>query len=267
MSDAPADEFEVYAMRYAHRESGIRAEHFYGFDSCHDQPSPMDYYVWAAISPSATVIVDAGFTPETAAAKGGGRDYLRTPMETLADLGRSADSVDYVVITHLHYDHVGHIPDFPNAQVLVQRSEYDFWSGPMAGRGDYPHLSYQRDMDYLSGQLDAGRVQLLDGDHAVVPGISTHLLGGHTPGIQAVRVKTKDGYVALASDSSHFYENFQTDRPFAIVDHLPSMYLAFDKLRELASSEDLIIPGHDPRVMERFPAASPQLEGFAVRIA
>lgn len=263
----PTDVFEVYAMRYAHRESGVRGEHFYGFDPCQDQLSPMDYYVWAAISPSTTVIVDAGFTPQTAAARGGGREYLRTPMDTLADLGRSADSVEHLVITHLHYDHVGHIPDFPHAEVLVQRAEYDFWSGPMADRGDYAHLSQKSDMDYLAGRLDGGRVRLLDGDFTVVPGVTTHFLGGHTPGIQAVRVKTEAGYVALASDSSHFYENFQTDRPFAIVDHLPSMYLAFDRLRELASSEELIIPGHDPRVLERFPAVSPELEGFAVRIA
>ena len=141
MSEESADEFQVYAMRYAHRESGVRGEHFYGFDPCQDQPSPMDYYVWAAISPSTTVVVDAGFTPETAAKRGGGRDYLRTPMETLAALGGSADAVQYLVITHLHYDHVGHIPDFPNAKVHVQQAEYDFWSsrtyaGYAGGQGE-----------------------------------------------------------------------------------------------------------------------------------
>ena len=73
--------------------------------------------------------------------------------------------------------------------------------------------------------------------------------------------------MVLASDASHFYENIRDDRPYSIVDHLPSMYRAFDRIRALADAEDLIIPGHDPAVLQRFPAAAPGLEGLAVRVA
>src|SRR5262249_59592779 len=99
---------------------------------------PIDCLVWAAVSPEATVIVDAGFTPETAKRRGN-RDYLQSPMDTLRQLGVEAGAVEHLVITHLHYDHVGHVRDFPAAQVLVQRSEYGFWTGPFPMRGEYGH--------------------------------------------------------------------------------------------------------------------------------
>jgi len=258
--------FAVYAIRYAHREASLRGEHFYRGDARPNEPYPIDYFVWAAVSAEATVVVDAGFTPETAKRRGN-RDYLRSPMDTLRELGVEARTVEHLVLTHLHYDHVGHVRDFPAAQVLVQRSEYEFWTGPFAMRGEYGRLHEPPDMTYLREQVGRGRVRLIDGDFTVVPGVTLHLLGGHTHGLQVVRVTTAAGHVVLASDASHFYENIGADRPYSIVDHLPSMYRAFDRIRELADAENLIIPGHDPLVLNRFPAAAPALAGLAARVA
>src|SRR5947209_249022 len=58
MTETPT--YAVYAVRYAHRD-GSRGDAFYPHDP-HDGPMPMDYFVWAAVSPEHTVIVDAGFT-------------------------------------------------------------------------------------------------------------------------------------------------------------------------------------------------------------
>jgi glyoxylase-like metal-dependent hydrolase (beta-lactamase superfamily II) len=258
--------FAVYAIRYAHREASFRGEHFYRGDARPTEPYPIDYFVWAAVSPDATVVVDAGFTPETAKRRGS-REYLQSPMETLRQLGVDPGAVEHLVITHLHYDHVGHVRDFPAARILVQRSEYEFWTGPFAVRGEYGHLHEREDMVYLGEQVASGRVRLLDGDATVVPGVTLHRLGGHTQGLQVVRISTARGHVVLASDASHFYENLGSDRPYSIVDHLPSMYRAFDRIRKLADAEHLIIPGHDPAVLTRFPAAAAGLAGLAVRIA
>jgi glyoxylase-like metal-dependent hydrolase (beta-lactamase superfamily II) len=258
--------FAVYAIRYAHREASVRGEHFYRGDARANDPYPIDYFVWAAVSPEATVVVDAGFTRETAKRRAG-REYLRSPIETLRQLGVEAKTVEHLVITHLHYDHVGHVADFPAARILLQRSEYEFWTGPYAMRGEYGHLHERGDIVYLQEQIARGRVGLLDGNSPVVPGVTLHHLGGHTPGLQVVRVSTAAGHVVLASDASHFYENIRDDRPYSIVDHLPSMYRAFDRCRELADAEDLIVPGHDPAVLERFPAVSPALAGVVVRVA
>src|SRR4029453_6162822 len=184
--------FAVYAIRYAHREASLRGEHFSRGAARAASPSPIESFGWARVSPEATVIVDAGFTPETAKRRGN-RDYLQSPMDTLRQLGVEAGAVEHLVITHLHYDHVGHVRDFPAAQVLVQRSEYGFWAGPFAMRGEYGHLHEREDMVYLREQVASGRLRLIDGDFTVVPGVTLHPLGGHTQGLQVVRVTTAAG--------------------------------------------------------------------------
>jgi glyoxylase-like metal-dependent hydrolase (beta-lactamase superfamily II) len=72
--------------------------------------------------------------------------------------------------------------------------------------------------------------------------------------------------VVVASDAAHFYANIEEDRPFSIVTDLPQMYGAFDIIRKLAPSPEHIIPGHDPLVMERYPAARPELAGIVARL-
>jgi glyoxylase-like metal-dependent hydrolase (beta-lactamase superfamily II) len=111
------------------------------------------------------------------------------------------------------------------------------------------------------------RVRFVSGEAEPAPGVSLHLVGGHAPGLQVVRVRTAGGPVVLASDATHFYANLAEDRPFSIVHSLAGMYDAFDRVRELAGGEDArIVPGHDPLVLERYPAVSPALSGFAVTI-
>ncbi len=70
----------------------------------------------------------------------------------------------------------------------------------------------------------------------------------------------------LASDVTHFYENMETYRPFTTALHIGEMLEAFDTLRAHAASPELIVPGHDPLVMQRYPAPSPELQGIAVRL-
>lgn len=257
---------EVYAIRYAHRDDMTRKEHFYRGDVNGEKAMPLDYFVWVVLRDGVAMLIDAGFTEKTARRREGNREFLQSPGDSLLQLGIVASQVQFVVLTHLHFDHTGHIADFPDAQILVQRREYDFWTGPYAKRGDYSRASEPADLAYLATQLDSGRLQLLDGDTTLLAGISVHRLGGHTPGMQVLRVVTDAGNVVIASDATHFYENIETDRPYSIVDHVPSAYGAFDRLKELASPEGIIVPGHDPLVFSRFESV-PGLEGIALRIA
>ncbi|MFI7616132.1 N-acyl homoserine lactonase family protein [Nonomuraea terrae] len=257
--------YELYAIRYAHRDVSVRGEHFYGHDPGCQDPCPIDYYVWAAVSESDVVVVDAGFTEETAERRGD-RHYLRSPVETLAALGVDAGRVGHLVLSHLHYDHTGHMADFPAARIVVQRAELAFWTGPHAHRGKHPHLANPDDVAFLVRENFAGRVTQPDGDHEVLPGVGVHHVGGHTPGLQVVRVRTAAGHAVVASDASHFYANIEGDRPYGIVTCLPAMYDAFDRVRALADSAELIVAGHDPLVLDRYPAV-PGLEGYAVRVA
>lgn len=258
-------EVAVYAVRYASRPAFTRGEQFFDHDPDCGGTEPMDYFVWTVVTPDGVVQLDAGYTRETGERRGG-REYLADPADTLNRLGVDPGGVGHLVLSHLHYDHTGHLAAFPNARIVVQEREVGFWTGPYAGRGPHPGLCNGDDLAYLVRANLDGRVRVVDGDVPILPGVTAHHLGGHTAGLQVLRVRTGKGDVVLAADASHFYANIGEDRPFAIVNHLPSMYGAFDRMRELAGAEELIVPGHDPRVRDRFPAV-PGLEGLAYRIA
>ena len=70
----------------------------------------------------------------------------------------------------------------------------------------------------------------------------------------------------LASDASHYYANMEENRPFPIVENISAMVDGYATLRRLADSPAHIVPGHDPLVMERYPALAKDLEGSIVRL-
>lgn len=261
------EQFEVYAVRYATREARS-GEHFHGHTSGrdpHDAPMPMDYFVWAAVSDEHTVVVDTGFTAEVAARRG--RKHLRCPTEGLREISVDSTRVPYVILTHLHYDHVGNLEKFPAATFVVQDEEMAFWTGRYAGREHFRDTVEIEDVVYLVRENFEDRLRFVDGSEEILPGIEVHKAGGHSAGLQVVRVNTARGSVVLASDAAHFYTNIEQDRPFSIVHDLARMYGAFDLVLSLAGSPDLVIPGHDPLVMQRFPPVKKGLEGVAVRVA
>ena len=104
----------------------------------------------------------------------------------------------------------------------------------------------------------------MKGDFA--PGISLHRIGGHTAGLQCVRVHTARGWVVVASDTSHYYEHFEKGRVFTTTYHLGETLDGYARLQQLADSPRHIVPGHDPLVMQRYPAASPELKDIVVRL-
>jgi glyoxylase-like metal-dependent hydrolase (beta-lactamase superfamily II) len=255
-------EYKVYALRYATRDAR-RGEHFVGGDP-HDAPMPMDYYVWAAVSPERTFIIDTGFTAETAARRA--RKFLRDPIAALNLLGIDPDAVNDVILTHLHYDHVGNFHRFAKAQFHLQEPEIHF----ATGRHMRHHaMSHGFELDDILGVVKlnyAQRVRFYNGEAQLAPGLSVHPAPGHSAGLQFVRVHTKRGFVVLASDASHFYENMDSARPFPALLSLPDTIDGYDKLRAVAPSPDHIVPGHDPLVMRLYKAPSAELEGIAVRL-
>jgi glyoxylase-like metal-dependent hydrolase (beta-lactamase superfamily II) len=256
--------WRVLAVRYATRQ-GTRGQHFLGHDNRSAEPHPTAYYVWLAIGAERTVLVDAGISAAHAATVVG-LEHRGSPVALLAEVGVAPGDVDLAVLTHLHYDHTGAVAELPRARYVVQRAEWDYWTGPWARRISREHwLNSPQDMAHHAGCGD--RLVLLDGDHELLPGLSVHLVGGHTAGMQVVRLRTPAGAVVLASDSSHFYENVETDRPGTLLHEMTGVYGAFDRARELADDDALVVPGHDPEVLERHPAASPELAGRVALIA
>ena len=258
----PSPVYEVYALKYAHHARRA-AENFIGGDP-HDGPMPLDYFVWLVRGEGREIVVDTGFSAAMAAKRG--REHLRCPAESLRLLGVDAKQVKDVVITHLHYDHVGNFELFPAATLHLQELEMRYATGRYMCSECFRGAFEAEDVVGVVRRVYQGRVRFHDGDAELASGISLHLIGGHTMGLQVMRVATRRGALVLASDASHFYANMEQARPFPIVWSVADMLDGHVRMRALAESPGHIIPGHDPLVLERYPAPEAALKGVVARL-
>jgi glyoxylase-like metal-dependent hydrolase (beta-lactamase superfamily II) len=255
--------FEVFAIRYA-RVDRKSSENFLGGDP-HESGMPMDYFVWMARSESKIWVIDTGFNQ--AAADKRKREFLRCPTEGLRLLGVDAAEVKDVIITHMHYDHVGNFDLFPRAQFHLQDSEMAYATGRHMATPFFSHAFEVDEVVAMVRNVYKGRVSFYDGDAELAPNISLHHIGGHTKGLQVVRLWTRKGWLVLASDASHYAANMSQRRPFPIVIDVAQMMDGWDRMLGLVEDSANIIPGHDPKVMELYPAPSSELEGIVVQLA
>lgn len=254
--------FELFAVKYGQHDR-MASENFV-FRDFHDGPMPLDYFVWVARSAERTFVIDTGFDEATGARRD--RSILRDPREGVRALGFDPDRIEDVVITHLHYDHVGNFGAFPRARFHLQDREMAYATGRHMCHG---RLRTPFDIENVTGmvrQVYAGRVVFHDGAAELTPGLSVHRVGGHSDGLQVVRVRTRRGWVVVASDASHFYANLETGNPFPIVFNVGDMLEGHRTCLRLADTPAHVVPGHDPLVMRRYPAPARELEGIAVRL-
>jgi len=256
------DDYEVYAIKYATLERKA-SENFIGGDP-HEAASNLDYYVWLARSTTRTFVIDTGF--DAAVAKRRGRKMIAPPDESLKRLGVDPGAVKDVIITHLHYDHVGNFGLFPAASFHLQDEEMAYATGRHMAQGFFNYAYEAGEVAAMVREVYKGRVRFHDGDAELAPGLSLHRIGGHTKGLQAVRVHTRIGWIVLASDAAHLYANMNETRPFPIVFDAGAMVEGYRRLRELADAPELIVPGHDPLVMRRYAPPRAGLRGIAVRL-
>lgn len=254
---------EIYAIRYAHHDGRSEAQNFVGGDP-HNASEPLDFYVWAIKGAHGTILVDTGF--DAAMAKRRSRNLLRPVEEGLRTIGIAPDDVSDVVITHLHYDHAGNHDLFPRARFHLQDCEMDYATGRcMCNAG--MRLPFEADdVTAMVRKVFADRVTFHNGDSTIAPGVTVHHIGGHSKGLQSVRVETRRGAVVLASDASHLYAHLETGRVFPIVYDSAAVVAGYDRLKTLAASARHIVPGHDPKVLERYPAPSSALQGWVARL-
>jgi glyoxylase-like metal-dependent hydrolase (beta-lactamase superfamily II) len=136
--------------------------------------------------------------------------HMRTGpfLDDIAAAGYPRESIDTVLCTHLHVDHVGWntmlvdgkwVPTFPKARYLIGRKEFDHWQGhgPANARGDDPFS------DSVKPVFDAGLVDFVESDHAICPEIRLEPTPGHTPGHVSVRISSKGEEGLITGDVMH----------------------------------------------------------------
>ena len=249
--------YEVLALRFARTSPNRpRRENFMPGMDLHDGPMPLDYYIWVIRGDGRVIVVDTGFGK--VAAQERGRELIHDPVALLARAGVESAAVKDVILTHLHYDHAGSLDAFPVATFHLQDEEMRYATGRPMCHACLRAPFNLRDVLEAVGLVHAGRVRFHDGTSELFPGISLHRVGGHTGGLQVVRVATERGPLVLASDAFHFTENRRRRAPFPLVYHVGDMLEGYRRCEELAGGrEDLLIAGHDPEVRERWPELIP----------
>jgi glyoxylase-like metal-dependent hydrolase (beta-lactamase superfamily II) len=249
--------WEAYAIRYGRHDRPAQMNFLNAPPDPHEA-MPLDYFVWLLRGPGGReIVVDTGF--DAALAERRGRRISRSVAESLAAMGTDAAAVQDVVITHLHYDHAGSIGIFPKARLHIQDREMAFATGRHMCTACI-RLPFEADhVVAMVRAVFAERVVFHDGEGEVAPGVTLHRVGGHSDGLQVVRVETARGPVVIASDAMHFYANAERGNPFPILFDLGAMTQGWRLARRLAGGDATrVIPGHDPEVRARFPEAAGQ---------
>lgn len=256
--------FELYALRYGRHRNRSACDNYLGGADFHDSDSDLDYYVWVARRDDEIYLVDTGF--DEVAAKERGRELLIPVEAGLELIDVRARQVRNVIITHLHYDHAGTMGNFPDALFHLQEKEAAYATGRHMCHSVLRQPFNVEDIVTYVRVLYQDRIRFHCGDAEIAPGLSVHWVGGHSAGLQVVRVWTRRGWVVLASDASHLYGNMERNHPFPLVFHVADMLDGYERVRRLADSPRHIIPGHDPEVMRRYPSPDEKGQGYVVRL-
>jgi glyoxylase-like metal-dependent hydrolase (beta-lactamase superfamily II) len=190
-----------------------------------------------------TTLVDTGIGDKNPELPGG--DLL----SNLEQFGVRLDEIDFVVNTHLHFDHVGwncvqrngtFVPTFPKAEYWIASKEWDFWSDPAILSEEGPHLR----TDVLPLK-DSPQLRLVEGEAAITPELSLLPTPGHTPGHTSVAVASAGQRAVILGDVAH-HPLHLIRFWIAAIDELPrvSRRTKRELAKRLIAEQALVAGGH-----------------------
>jgi len=180
----------------------------------------------------------------------------------LSKAGVKPEDIDVLILTHLHWDHVGEVTKFPNAQFIISKEEFRCALDPLPCLYvGYEALQIGMEPLFLK-VID--RIKTVDMvEKEVVEGIKIIPLPGHTPGSIGVVVETDLGPYVIAGDAAPKYGNLegapQERLPYlmsGVYTDMHAMWRSFELIDEIVKHDfSKVIPGHDPLVFrqERYP--------------
>ena len=247
--------YEAFAIRYGVLPAFPVADLVAGAESGRTLDIPVMFWLLKG-SNGRIVLVDAGFYRQKFVQRWKPR-ALRSPADAVRAAGVRPEEVTDIIVTHAHWDHVDGVDLFPKATVWIQRDEYTYYTGEAWHAHDTHGGIDPEDMEALLRINVQGRLRFVNGDdQETVPGIRCYTGGRHTWASQSVSAPLGTGTAVFASDNIYLYENLEKHAPIAQTLDAGSNLRAQDRIRTLAARPELIVPGHDPAVFERFPAVA-----------
>jgi glyoxylase-like metal-dependent hydrolase (beta-lactamase superfamily II) len=205
------------------------------------------------------ILVDAGFLRDIDDAKYFGFTTFIRPDSVLLRLGLKPTDITDIILSHPHWDHIDGIDLFPNAQVWIQKQDYNYFVGTAWQKDGLTMGFDKRDVRKLVEINLAGKLNLVDGDDKeIIPGIKVYTGSRHTYNSQFVLVPSGQNKIILASDNVYFYYNLEHMRPapypatFDTAAYVKSMA----RMKILASNVKFIIPGHEALIFRQFPTVA-----------
>ena len=255
---ADADKYDVYAVRYATLANFPVSSLIAGADRARHLDIAMMIWVLKGVD-GRVAIVDSGFHRDQYFKQFTVKDFVK-PSDAIAPLGLAPDQVTDIFLTHMHWDHAGGIDLFPAARVWIQKEEYDYYtSDAWQARTTHGGIDADDVLEIVKRNI-AGKVSFVRGDDdTILSGITFGIGGKHTWQSQFVAVQTRAHTVVLASDNMYLYENLDTHTAISQTLDAVSNLRTQDRMKSLASTPALLIPGHDPALFDRFPHVSERI--------
>lgn len=240
--------YEVYALKY--REFGLQpAVGSIAGANTSDSVDLCFMFWFLKGNNGRNILVDAGDIDTPAIG-----NFLR-PEIVLKDIDIDVSEITDIIITHPHHDHIGGLPQFPDAKVWMQKTDYEYFTEDAWLDSNFRAGFDTNDVKHLKSVNSAGRLKLVDGDDIeIIPGIKVFTGSSHTKENQYLLVNLGSGEkTLLASDAIWFYHNLERMVPVETYVMDPASYVsAMKRMKTLVDDEKYIIPGHDNRVFSTF---------------
>ena len=247
--------YEVYALKYA-----VLARPTPISDWVQDGPTKdsinIAFVFWLIKGNNGkNILVDAGCSADLPNAVDFGLTAAMRPDSVLLQTNVKAEAVTDIIISHPHWDHINGISLFPNAQIWIQKEDYNYYTGQAWQKGSNRGGFVKQDMLRLVDMNVSGKVTLVNGDSKeIIPGITVYTGSKHTYESQYVLVRSGNNRILIASDNVWVYDNLNRmlpPPPYGTYD-AKAYVAAMQRMKTLASKIDFILPGHDDQLFSKF---------------
>ena len=251
-------DYEVYALKFGLLNNGKPLPLSVAvLNAPENETAKGDFIIWLIKGDNGrNILVDAGFIDDIEEAKNSEVSNYVRPDSMLLKIGLKPTEITDIILTHPHLDHIDGVDLFPNAQVWIQKEDFNDFVGTMWQKDGRADGFNKRDVLKIVKLNLSGNLTLVDGDNKeIIPGIIIYTGSRHTFNSQYVLVKCGVERIIIASDNAYTYYNIEhsMSAPIHATFDTTAYVQAIVRMKTLASDIKFIIPGHDDLMFSRFP--------------